>query len=192
MELVVEDSGTDEEQSARGDNRATVVIRAGISFPLGHQLRILSERNLPQILACVHVDRTQTAPGRRRRGIVIWIEKATKSDGFIRHVIHPGAAQTWGRWRRRSLPRLRRSALLLRVLGEVLNDRCYFVIAQAVEGRHAASSLLDDGCDLSIGADTFDAAQGRNFGRCAGSVDAVAHAALILVDALAHTSRRRR
>ena len=79
---------------------------------------------------------------------------------------------------------------MLRCLGQVAHHGLHLLVTETVEGRHAASSLTDDACDLLVGEDSLDAPQGRNRGWGPGAIDAVTTAALVLVNALTQTSRR--
>ena len=134
-ELLVEVRRADEQQAARGDDRAAVVVAAGVGQPLRGQLGILAERDLPADRAGVEIDRVQRAPRRRDRRIAVRIEQqmcsrrcgtSASSDRFVT----AGSAAL-------SLPVMRKStrSLMLRA-------------AHVGECRHAAGALADDRRDL--------------------------------------------
>src|ERR1700733_8176602 len=188
MEFFIEDSGSNEQQTSRGDDRTAVVIRCGGGNAFGDQLRIFTEWNLPQILAGVHVDRAECSPGRCCRRIIFGIKKSTKADGLVGHVVLGAAACCLRGYRLRG----RTPLLLLWSPGQVVHNVLDLLVTQAVEGRHAAFAGTDGGGNLLIGEDTLNPTQGRNGGRGPGAVDAVTHAALVLIDLFSRAPRRRR
>jgi hypothetical protein len=64
-ELAIEVRGTDEIESAGGDDGPTVVLGAGVGQPLGRQFGVTRRENPPREIARVQVDGVQRAPWRR-------------------------------------------------------------------------------------------------------------------------------
>src|SRR5581483_10055532 len=73
VEFSIEVRRADEEQSARRDQRAAVVVAAGVRDPFRNELGILAEWNLPLDGAGVEVNRGERAPGRRDRRVAFGI-----------------------------------------------------------------------------------------------------------------------
>src|SRR5690349_9353887 len=63
-----------EEQSARSDDRAAIVFRAGLLHSFGDEFGKLTEWNTPSVLARVEVDRIQRSPRRPDGGIAFRID----------------------------------------------------------------------------------------------------------------------
>jgi hypothetical protein len=55
-QLAVIDRRANEQDTAGGQNRATVVLRAGVRHSLRNELGVLAERDLPEIFTRVQVD----------------------------------------------------------------------------------------------------------------------------------------
>src|SRR5581483_1145946 len=66
---------SDENQSSRGDNRASIALAACVLHALLRQLRIFAERDLPHIFAGVQVNGIESTPRRRDRRVAIGVQK---------------------------------------------------------------------------------------------------------------------
>lgn len=72
-QLAVIDGRANKQYAAAGQNRAAVVLRAGVRLPFRHQLEVLAERDLPEILTGIQVDCIEGPPRRDDRRVAIGI-----------------------------------------------------------------------------------------------------------------------
>src|SRR2546425_1015988 len=82
-ELAVIVRGADKHQAARRDYRTAVVLASSVRQPLGRQLAIVAQRDLPDILTRAQVDGAERAPRRLQGRISIGVEEFRVLDAVF-------------------------------------------------------------------------------------------------------------
>src|SRR5207247_478852 len=167
MKLPVEARRADEQHAARGDDRTTVVVAAGVGQPFRGQLRILAERDLPADRAGVEIDRVERPPGRRDGRVAVGIEKDALA---VAAVLEPAR-----------VARQPRIPALVDTRDQELDHVVDVARAHVGERRHAARVPPDERRALLARAPVADADERRRRRRSL-PVFAVARRALAVVE----------
>ena len=67
--------GTNEEKPTGGHQGPAVILASRVANTFRHELRKLSERDLPGDFAAIQIDGVERAPGRRDSRVAVGVEK---------------------------------------------------------------------------------------------------------------------
>ena len=178
-ELLVVVRRRDEDETASRDDRSAVVLASRVLQALGDELRILPERNLPGVLARVHVDGIQRSPWRSNRRIPVDIEELVVSRESVLRVP------------RHRLRRGRNGHGRFDPISDVRHDRVGVVGRQRGEPGHAAGAVEHNRPHFGHRHLLGDIHERWNRRRRARPVIAVARRALAVVEIFAADGRAR-